>query len=188
MTGALATRSRIRFVAAPFRLARRSGLALLLVALAAPAAPVAAQDAAAQRKVGASGLPLPRFASLAASQVNVRTGPSTDHPIRWVYERTGLPVRIVEESDVWRRIEDPDGETGWAHASLLSVLRTVIVRSPGIQELRRTAASDGRVVARLEPGVVGALGGCDQDWCRIEVAGERGWVPRAVLWGVSAAD
>ena len=187
MTGALATRLRIRFVAAPFRLARRSGLALLLMALAAAAAPVAAQDAA-QRTVGASGLPLPRFASLAASQVNVRTGPSTDHPIRWVYERTGLPVRIVEESDVWRRIEDPDGETGWAHASLLSVLRTVIVRSPGLQELRRTAASDGRVVARLEPGVIGALGGCDQDWCRIEVAGERGWVPRAVLWGVSAAD
>ena len=76
----------------------------------------------------------------------MRTGPSTDHPIRWVYTRTGLPVRIVEESDVWRRIEDPDGETGWAHSSLLSVRRTVIVIGsghPGAAPLgcRRTAAS-----------------------------------------------
>lgn len=173
-------------MAAPLSLSRRSGLALLLGSLAATA-PLAAQDTT-QRTVGASGLPLPRYASLAASQVNVRTGPSTDHPIRWVYERSGLPVRIVEESDVWRRIEDPDGETGWAHASLLSMLRTVVVRGPGVQELRRTAATDGRVVARLEPGVIATLGGCDPDWCRIEVGGERGWLPRAVLWGVSAAD
>ena len=70
-----------------FLCSRRSGLALLLGSLAATA-PLAAQDTT-QRTVGASGLPLPRFASLAASQVNVRTGPSTDHPIRWVYERAG---------------------------------------------------------------------------------------------------
>ena len=78
----------------------------------------------------------------------MRTGPSTDHPIRWVYTRTGLPVRIVEESELWRRIEDPDGETGWAHSSLLSIQRTVMVAGRGIQELRRSAAADGRVVAR----------------------------------------
>ena len=165
---------------------RHFALALLLAGLLA-AMPLAAQETGS-RAVGASGLPLPRYASLAASQVNVRTGPSTDHPIRWVYERSGLPGRIVEESDVWRRIEDPDGETGWAHASLLSMLRTVLVRGPGIQELRRTADGDGRVVARLEPGVVATLGGCNGEWCRVEVAGERGWLPRQVLWGVSAAD
>ena len=114
----------------------------------------------------------------------MRTGPSTDHPIRWVYARPGLPVRIVEESDVWRRIEDPDGETGWAHSSLLSVRRTVLVTGPGVQEMRRTAAADGRVVARVEPGVIGELVGCEAGWCRIEVADERGWLPRAALWGV----
>ena len=81
-------------------------------------------------------------------------GPSTDHPIRWVYARAGLPVRIVEEFDVWRRIEDPDGETGWAHASLLSVRRTAMVRGDG--RAGRCAArprADARVVARVEPGV-----------------------------------
>lgn len=178
------TPSRIRFVAASVTFLR--SLAVLLL-LTAGSLPLAAQTAA-QRSTGASGLPLPRFASLAAPEVNVRTGPSTDHPVRWVYSRLKLPVRIVEEYDVWRRIEDPDGETGWTHSSLLSQRRTVLIKGPGIQEMRRSAAVDGRVVARVEPGVIGELVDCDADWCRIEVADERGWLPRDVLWGVSDAD
>ncbi len=158
----------------------------LLFALAL-ASPAAAQDTAG-RAVGPSGLPLPRYASLASNDVNVRTGPSTDHPIRWAYTRTGLPVRIIEESELWRRVEDPDGETGWAHSSLLSIQRTVIVRGPGIQELRRSAAADGRVVARLEPGVIGLYDRCEGDWCRIEVADELGWLPRSAIWGVAPGE
>jgi SH3-like domain-containing protein len=157
---------------------------LFVVALASSAA---AQDKPV-RAVGPSGLPLPRFASLASSDVNVRTGPSTDHPIRWAYARAGLPVRITEESELWRRIEDPDGESGWAHSSLLSIQRTVIVIGPGIQELRRSAAPDGRVVARLEPGVIGEYDRCDGDWCRIEVADELGWLPRSAIWGVAPRE
>ncbi len=162
------------------------GLTMLLLLVTA-ALPAVAQTAGG-RSIGASGLPLPRYASLAAPEVNVRTGPSTDHPIRWVYARAQLPVRIVEEFDVWRRIEDPDGETGWAHSSLLSVRRTVLVRGSGIQELRRSPAADARVVARLEAGVIGDFVDCDGDWCRIDVAGNRGWLPRNVLWGVADTD
>jgi SH3-like domain-containing protein len=172
-------------VALLVRLPRRLALALALLALGT--APLPAQDAA-KRALGPSGLPLPRFAALAAAEVNVRTGPSTDHPIRWVYERAGLPVRIVEEYDVWRRIEDPDGETGWTHSSLLTVRRTVMVRGQGIQEMRRAAEPGARVVARAEPGVIGELVECEGAWCRIQVAGERGWLPKDVLWGVAADE
>jgi SH3-like domain-containing protein len=150
----------------------------------APAAPAAAPA----RGIGPSGLPLPRFASLASKEVNVRTGPSTDHPIRWVYERADLPVKIVEEFDVWRRIEDPDGETGWAHASLLQLKRTVLVRGREAQDLRRSPDGTARVVARLEPGVVASFVECAGGWCRIEAGGERGWLPRAALWGVGPED
>lgn len=162
------------------------GIVLLLALVAGPLS--AAAEDAAPRTTGPSGLPLPRFASLAAPEVNVRTGPSTDNPIRWVYSRLQLPVRIVEEFDVWRRIEDPDGETGWAHSSLLSVRRTVMIEGKAIQELRRSAAADARIVARLEPGVIGELVNCEGDWCRIDVADQRGWLPRKVLWGVGASD
>ena len=166
-------------------LARRLALAALLVV-------VMLHAAQAQNKppptMGPSGLPLPRFASLASATVNVRTGPSTDHPIRWTYARSGLPVRIVEEFDVWRRIEDPDGETGWAHSSLLSVRRTVMVQGDGPQELRRSAEPEARLVARVEPGAIGEFQGCERDWCRIEIGGQRGWMQRGQLWGVGGSD
>lgn len=174
-------------------------LASAFAFLLAAAIPAAAQDAGAPapapapaaapaRAIGPSGLPLPRFASLASKEVNVRTGPSTDYPIRWVYERADLPVKIVEEFDVWRRIEDPDGETGWAHSSLLQLRRTVLVRGKEAQAMRRSPDTNARVVARVEPGVIGSLVGCEGAWCRIEAGGERGWLPRAVLWGVGPED
>lgn len=167
----------------PFRPYRLATIALLATLASSPAT---AQDGG--RILGPSGLPLPRFASLASSEVNARTGPSTDHPIRWVYTRVGLPVKIVEEFDVWRRIEDPDGETGWAHSSLLSMKRTGMVTGDGPQEMRRSADPEARVVARVQPGVIGELQGCDGDWCRLEVNGERGWLPRERIWGVGSGE
>lgn len=169
-------------------MARFLRLALTLLLLMAPEAPVFAQATVGGRDLGPSGLPLPRFASLASGEVNVRTGPSTDHPIRWVYARAGLPVRVVEEFDVWRRIEDPDGETGWTRANLLSVRRTAMVRGEAMLDLRRSAAADARVVAQVEPGIVAEFQGCEANWCQIEVEGARGWLPRDRLWGVAAED
>ena len=160
---------------------------VVMLGLLSAVVPAAAQNTGG-RALGPSGLPLPRFASLAAPEVNVRTGPSTDHPIRWVYARAGLPVRIVEEFDVWRRIEDPDGEQGWTHSSLLSIRKTVMVRGSGVQDVRRSPEEGARVVARIEPGVIGQLAECQGAWCRVDLNGERGWLPRDRLWGVPEGE
>ena len=66
----------------------------------------------APKPVGPSGYPIPRFVSLKAEKVNVRRGPSSDHPVAWVFQRKGLPVEIVAEFENWRRIRDSDGEEG----------------------------------------------------------------------------
>jgi SH3-like domain-containing protein len=162
----------------------RSRLASLafLLGLAATAAP-AQDEPAARRAIGASGLPLPRFASLASGEVNVRTGPGMEYSIRWVYTRPGLPVQVLEEFDVWRLVQDPDGGQGWTHSSLLSTQRNVMVRR-GTQALHRSADPDSRVLLRAEEGVIGGLLGCEQGWCRVEIADRRGWLPREAVWGV----
>jgi SH3-like domain-containing protein len=107
-----------------------------------------------------------------------------EFPIRWLYTRPGLPVRILEEYDVWRLIEDPDGDQGWTHSSLLSTQRTMMVRASGVQSVHRLADTESRVVARAEPGAIGELLNCDQTWCRVEIGGRRGWLPRSMVWGV----
>ena len=40
----------------------------------------------------ASGLPVPRYVSLKSERVNVRTGPTKDHDVAWVFTKQGLPV------------------------------------------------------------------------------------------------
>jgi SH3-like domain-containing protein len=128
-------------------------------------------------------LAVPRFASLKSDEVNLRTGPGEDKPKLWVYQRTGMPVEIIEEFNTWRRIRDYKGVVGWVSASLLSGKRTAIV----IDE-RRTMYeqpdSRSAPVAELDPGVIARLIECDGAWCHIEVKGYKGWMLRTEFWGV----
>ncbi len=171
---------------ARLRYFHHAALALLAAAALAllPAARVHAEQHA--RTLGPSGLPLPRFVSLASERVNMRTGPGKEFPVRWVYVRAGLPVKIVAEADVWRKIVDPEGETGWVHSALLSGRRTVLVQGE-VLELKRRPDPDALTLARVEPGVIAELQTCREAWCLVEVADLRGWLPRTRLWGVDPA-
>jgi len=162
-------------------LARRFVLLLIVVLLGTGSlwsGPATAQS---------TGLPLPRFVSLASDEINVRTGPGQMHPIRWVFTRRGVPVQIVEETQDWRRIVDHEGETGWIHASLLSSRRTVLVIGE-TRPLRRTPRHDARIVAMVEPLVIGNLLNCEGSWCLIEVDGRRGWLERGQFYGALESE
>jgi len=130
-----------------------------------------------------TNLPIPRFVSLRSSEVNLRTGPGTMYPVDWVYVRRELPVEVIAEFDVWRKIRDWQGTTGWVHQSMLDGRRTVRI-SGSEQTLRREPDDAAVVVARLAPGVIGRLLECNDSWCRIEVDGNRGWLKRDEFWGV----
>ena len=134
-----------------------------------------------------TGLPVPRFVSLAADQVNVRFGPGKQYPIKWVFARKDLPVEIVAEFDTWRKIRDFEGEEGWIHSSLLSSRRTIMVTGQ-VRDLRRTPSPDARVVLRAEPAVIGRLFDCEENWCRIEIEGRRGWLQRDEFWGTRPGE
>jgi SH3-like domain-containing protein len=131
-----------------------------------------------------SGLPIPRFVTLAAEKVFVRTGPALRYPIKWVYQRESLPVEIIQEFDTWRKIRDMDGDDGWVHQSLLSGDRTGIVKGEANLGIRKDAATDARVIAWLEPNVVAALEACHGAWCEIKADGYEGYVERKFLWGI----
>ena len=155
---------------------RRAALAaVLILALVAPVATVDAD----------TGLPLPRFVSLRADEVNMRTGPGTRYPVEWVYRRQGLPMEIIAEYDTWRRVRDWQGINGWVHSSMLSGKRSVVITG-GVRVLREKGDPESPPVARAEAGVVGRLLECPEQtaWCRVEVDGVRGWLRRDAVWGV----
>jgi SH3-like domain-containing protein len=131
---------------------------------------------------GGSGLKVPRFVSLRASEVNVRAGPGVRYPINWVFLQRAMPVEVIAEFDAWRKIRDWQGTEGWVHQSMLSGKRTMIVTGT-MQPLRREPAPAAPVIAQIEEKAIGKLLRCNGTWCRVEVAGVRGWLMRSQFWG-----
>lgn len=142
--------------------------------VAATTSPAAAAD---------SGLPVPRFVTLRADTVNVRTGPGVRYPVDWVFVRRDLPVEVVAEFDTWRKIRDWQGTEGWVHQSMLSGKRGIVVIG-GLQTMRAEPFDRSPAVARTEPGVLGYLLECERAWCKVKTVGLTGWLPREGLWGV----
>lgn len=133
-----------------------------------------------------SGRPLPRFASLRSSEVNMRTGPGVRYPVEWVFHRRSFPIEIVAEFDTWRKVRDWRGTVGWVHRSMLSGRRTVLVTGL-VRRLHSEPAAGAETVARLEPGVVAELLRCEKSWCEIRTAGHSGWLRKGEFWGAPAA-
>ena len=163
------------------------GLTRLVIAILLAGAALSAASAQ-------TDLPIPRFVSLGTDEANLRTGPGQRYPIEWVYVREGLPIEVVAEFDTWRRVRDWEGVEGWVHQRLLSGRRTVIQISEAIETLHEEPNASSAPVARLEPGVIAELLACPApsegvgDWCYLSTGGHRGWMPRAVLWGVYTAE
>lgn len=158
-----------------------AAVAALLVLFAAFGKGHAAND------VGASGLPVPRFASTKADRVNVRGGPDKDHDVAFIFMRVGWPVEITAEYDNWRRIRDSDGSQGWVYHSLLSGRRTAAVTlkdKTALVPLRAEADATSPVVARLGVGVVGTIKSCNGSWCHLAGKNFDGWIEQNDLWGV----
>ncbi len=131
-----------------------------------------------------SGLPVPRFVSLRAAQVNLRAGPGERYPIEWVYQRRDLPVEIEREFDIWRLIRDEDGVRGWVQEVMVMGRRSFVVTGAD-RTLRHDPDDTSRAVAILKVGVVGHIRACaaKADWCQVEADSFRGWLRRDEFWG-----
>jgi SH3-like domain-containing protein len=136
--------------------------------------------------LGQSGLPLPRFVSLKTEKVNVRKGPSSDHPVSWVFQSKGLPVEIIAEFETWRRVRDSEGAEGWILQNMLAGKRTVTIapwRKDQITGLHSSGVADSGLVANITSGAMGEIKSCDGNWCQIMVGGYKGYVEQSMLWG-----
>lgn len=138
---------------------------------------VAPSAISAQKKV-------PYWSSINAGKARMRTGPGQQFPASWMYQRAGLPVKVLATYPNWRKIEDPDGTQGWMQANLLSDKRTAIVRDD-VRPMREKPNADARIVWRAEPGVVGKISDCANGWCKFDVTGRLGYIEAAHIWGAN---
>jgi SH3-like domain-containing protein len=146
---------------------------LMLLCLAGPA--------------GAQDKKPPYWASIVPDAARIRTGPGRNFPAVWEYRRAGLPVKVVQTFPAWRKIQDPDGATGWMQSNMLSEVRTGLVTGD-VRPMRARPDAGAPIVWRAAAGVVGKLRSCSGGWCDFDVKGRRGWIEAAHLWGVARGE
>jgi SH3-like domain-containing protein len=138
--------------------------------------------------VGLGAAPAPQFASISRDKAFLREGPSYQHRILWVYHRKDWPVEIVQTFDVWRKVRDKDGTTGWMHSSMVSDRRTVVVTSQSPAKIMDGVGERAKLVAKAQPGVVARLEACKPDACEVNADGTEGWIDKKDIWGVGASE
>jgi SH3-like domain-containing protein len=158
----------------------RKALALALLSAVATAS---VPSAIAQQK-----RETPYWASISAGKALMRTGPGKNYPATWLYQRADLPVKVLEVYPSWRKVQDPDGTSGWMLVNLLSDTRTAIVRGSEPRPLHEQPQATARVVFRVEPGVVGRLSECANNWCRFDVGGRGGFISTDQVWGADPGE
>ena len=60
------------------------------------------------------------YLTLRSDSVNLRQGPSLEHPIKLIYKKKFLPVLVIDKSYNFRKIMDHENNSGWIHISQLS--------------------------------------------------------------------
>ncbi len=122
------------------------------------------------------------FLTLKYNRVKVRQGPSFEYPVKFIYKKKYLPIKIIDSKDNFRKITDLKNNNGWIHVSQLSKKKSainihnlsIIFKKPNIYS---------QPMAKLEKGKIVIVKKCKEDWCKIITNDYKGWIFKNYLWG-----
>ncbi len=122
------------------------------------------------------------YLTLRSDKVNLRLGPSLDHPVKLKYKKKFLPVLIIDKSYNFRKIIDHENNSGWIHISQLSKKKaalnnedeTIIFKKP---------SEYSEPLAMLEKGRLCLVKKCKNNWCKIKTGKYTGWIKKKRLKG-----
>ena len=122
------------------------------------------------------------FLSLKNSKVNLRQGPSFEHPVKLIYKKKYLPILILNKSETWRKTKDFENNSGWIHISQLSKKRSALnMKNNSVLYKKPTIYS--KPIAKLEVGRLVLIKKCKEKWCKITSGNFKGWIKKNYLWG-----
>ena len=101
------------------------------------------------------------FLMLKNSKVNVRMGPGLDYPVKFIYKKKYLPVKVIDQKENFRKIIDHKKNSGWIHISQLKKVNSVIVLSNRI--LFKKPTINSKPIANIESGKLFVLEKCKKN-------------------------
>ena len=122
------------------------------------------------------------FLSLKKNKVYVRYGPGKNYPIKYIYKKKFLPVKVIDTKENFRRIIDHKKNSGWIHHIMLTKSNSLIVLEEKIVFKKNSKFSDP--VVKLEKGRLVTIKKCKLKWCKIESGNYSGWIETKNVWGI----
>ena len=122
------------------------------------------------------------FLTLKYNEVKVRQGPSFEYPVKFIYNKKYLPVKIIDSKDNFKKITDLKNNNGWIHISQLTKKKSAInifdlalvFKKPNIYS---------KPIVKLESGKMVTIKRCKDKWCKISTQNISGWIKKKFLWG-----
>ena len=122
------------------------------------------------------------FLSLKKDKVYVRYGPGKNYPVKYIYRKKFLPIKVIDQKDNFRRIIDHKQNSGWIHRIMLRKLNSLVILEEKIVFKKNTKFS--KPIVKLEKGRLVIIKRCKINWCRIETGNYSGWIETKNVWGI----
>ena len=121
------------------------------------------------------------FLALKNNKVNVRYGPDLNSPIKYIYKKKFLPVKVIDKKENFRRIVDIKNNTGWIHTSQLSKINSFILMEDGLLFPKPTKYS--KPILKISKGRLLVIKKCKAKWCKVKTENYIGWLKTKKFWG-----
>ena len=122
------------------------------------------------------------YLTLRGDKVNLRRGPSLEHPIKLIYKKKFLPVLVIDKSYNFRKIIDHENNSGWIHVSQLSKKKAAL-NNEDKSVIFKKPSEYSKPLALLEKGRLCLVKRCKNDWCKIKTGKYTGWIEKKKLKG-----
>ena len=121
------------------------------------------------------------FLMLKNNKVNVRYGPDLNSPIKYIYKKKFLPVKVIDKKENFRRIIDFKNNSGWIHTSQLSKIKSFILLEDRTLFSKPTKYS--KPILIISKGRLLLVKKCKAKWCKVKTKKYIGWVEIDNIWG-----
>lgn len=120
--------------------------------------------------------------SVSGKDVNLRSGPGTQHPADWTLSH-GYPLKVIGYRGSWLEVRDFENDKGWIYRPLVGHTPHHVVKVK-VANLRSEPTTRSRIIGRLVYGDILKTLDRRSDWVKVQRKGDlRGWVARRLLWG-----
>ena len=121
------------------------------------------------------------FLMLKNDKVNVRYGPGFDYPLKYVYKKKFLPIKVIDKKENFRRIIDHKKNSGWIHISQLKTSKSIVVLEDKLVFEKNSIFS--KPLFKVKKGRLLVVKKCVYEWCKVNTENYSGWIKLKSIWG-----